>query len=133
MALVATGADQRELDVSTEEMRRQIAFYASTPTYRPVLDTHDWGAVGETLGRLALRKQWDDMPQHVTDAMLDVFAVVATWDDLPDALRSRYTGRLDRLTLYRPFRTDEAHRWAQLCDALRGAPDADLRDAPGDA
>ena len=34
-------------------VRQQLAFYASTPSYRAVLDHHGWGNVGEELSKLA--------------------------------------------------------------------------------
>ena len=43
------------------------------------------------------------MPGLITDDMLAEFAVAAPLPSLAGALRERYTGLLDRVTLYRPF------------------------------
>ena len=86
-----------------EDARRQIAFYASTPSYRPVLALHGWTETGEKLSSLAARGQWEQMPALITDDMLATFAVLAGPEDLPAALRQRYAGLADRLSLYVPF------------------------------
>ena len=39
--------------------RMQIAFYASTPTYRPVMAHHGWGEAADRLQALARRGAWD--------------------------------------------------------------------------
>lgn len=103
-------------DAGREAMREQIAFYASTPTYRPVLDLHGWTDVGAALSEEARHGRWTAMPALVPDPMVDAFAVtVDAWAALPAALHSRCDGLLDRVSLYRPFGDprDEAG-WARL-------------------
>lgn len=86
-----------------EAARQQIAFYASTPSYRTVMAHHGWEDTGEALSRLAARQQWAQMPALISDAMLETFATVAEEGDLAAALEERYAGLADRLTLYLPF------------------------------
>lgn len=86
-----------------EFVRQQISFYASTPSYRPVLNQHGWAEVGEQLSALAARGQWADMPALISEAMLEVFAVSAPLAELAGPLQERYAGLLDRVALYRPF------------------------------
>jgi probable F420-dependent oxidoreductase len=90
-------------DQQMQFAREQIAFYASTPSYRPVLALHGWEEIGERLSQLAARKQWAEMPALVDDTILRTFAVVADPADLAAALHERYAGLADRLTLYLPF------------------------------
>ena len=104
-----------------EEVRRQIAFYASTPSYRVVLEVHGWAAVGERLSRLAARQAWDEMPALITDEMLATFALEADEDTLPQALVARYAGLLDQVALYLPFDPREAARWRAWREGLRRA------------
>lgn len=102
-------------EMEREMVRAQISFYASTPTYRPVLEAHGWGATGETLSMLAARGKWDEMPQQITDKMLDVFAVLAPEDKVVDAIKARYEGLLDRITLYTPFEPgQDTEKWGAL-------------------
>lgn len=63
-------------DRSAADVRRQIAFYGSTPAYRKVLDLHGWGDLHEELHRLSRRGRWDEMAELVTDEVLHAFAVV---------------------------------------------------------
>src|ERR671939_1206576 len=43
---VVTGEGEKEIEEGREKMRSQISFYASTPTYRTVLEAHGWQDVG---------------------------------------------------------------------------------------
>lgn len=107
-----TGQDR---DRAREETRKQIAFYASTPSYRTQLEAHGWSDVGEQLSRLASRGRWDEMAALITDDMLAEVAVEAP--TLPEAariLKERYTGLADRLALYVPFTPGERDdEWAE--------------------
>lgn len=100
--------------------RSQIAFYASTPSYRPVLEHHGWTEIGERLSGLASQGQWGEMPGLIDDAMLAEFAVQAdSLPELAEPLKDRYTGLLDRVTLYRPFSPGlEDDGWRRLAQAL---------------
>lgn len=85
------------------QARQQIAFYASTPTYKTVLNHHGWGQISSRLGPLAARRQWADMPALVPDDMLAEFAVAGSWADLPYLIRQKYAGLLQRVSYYLPF------------------------------
>jgi alkanesulfonate monooxygenase SsuD/methylene tetrahydromethanopterin reductase-like flavin-dependent oxidoreductase (luciferase family) len=79
-------------DASEEDfVRSQIAFYASTPSYRPVMALHGWGDAADRLGGLARQGAWAEMPSVVDSEMLRAFAVVAPPDDLARALRGVMT------------------------------------------
>ncbi len=81
--------------------REQIGFYASTPTYRAVLDHHGWGDVGEQLSTLARAGKFEELPRLVTDEMFDAFVTRArTYEELGRRSRERYDGILDRVALY---------------------------------
>jgi len=97
-----------------EEMnfaRAQIAFYASTPSYRSVMALHGWGDVAEKLSGHAARGEWAEMPMLITDEMLDEFCVVVDEENLTHGLRQRYGGIADRLALYIPFVAGERDEW----------------------
>ena len=52
---------------------------------------------------MAREKKWREMPALVTDEMLAAFTIEAAPDDIGSALEERYTGLIDRVTLYIPF------------------------------
>jgi probable F420-dependent oxidoreductase len=116
---VIAGHTDAEIEAAKAPVREQVAFYASTPTYRVILDVHGWGEVGERLSHHAARKQWDQMPALITDDMLEEFAIVGRWDEIPARIKARYDGLLDRVTYYLPFvpGQDEA-RWRQTVEAF---------------
>jgi probable F420-dependent oxidoreductase len=99
---------------SPEEMnfaRAQISFYASTPSYRPVMDLHGWAGVAERLSAHAAKGEWAEMPMLITDEMLKEFCLVTEEDKLADALKKRYEGTADRLSVYTPFVPGEKDEW----------------------
>jgi len=102
-AFVICDPEQREF------VRQQVAFYASTPSYRPVMALHGWESAAERLSAAAARGKWAEMPEMITDEMLEVFATTADVDELPAALKQRYTGIADRLSLYTPFSPGEGN------------------------
>jgi len=101
-----------------EEMnfaRAQIAFYASTPSYRPVMDLHGWTAVAEKLSAHAARGEWGEMPMLITDEILSEFCLVSEAENLASELKKRYEGIADRLALYTAFVPGEKdERWKKL-------------------
>ena len=101
-------------------VRTQIAFYASTPTYRPVMELHGWGDTADRLQVLARKGVWQEMAMLIDDEMLDVFAVVCSPSDLPEKLAERYAGLVDRLALYVPFIPGERdEEWSELLAGVR--------------
>jgi probable F420-dependent oxidoreductase len=100
---VVTGEKLVEIEEQREKMRAQIAFYASTPTYRTVLEAHGWEEVGEKLGKLARDEKWDEMPELISDEMLRAFAIEAAPDEVGSVLKERYENLLDRVALYIPL------------------------------
>jgi probable F420-dependent oxidoreductase len=116
--IVPGGADA---EGQRESVRAQISFYASTPTYRTVLEAHGWEPVGERLGALAREKKWREMPALVTDEMLGAFVVEAAPEELGPALVERYSGLVDRVSLYLPLVPGERDDfWRKVVGSVRG-------------
>jgi len=91
--------------------RMQIAFYASTPSYKPVMDLHGWGETAEKLSGFAAKGEWAEMPMLITDEMLSEFCLITSQDNLASDLKKKYQGIADRLTLYTPFVPKEKDEW----------------------
>jgi probable F420-dependent oxidoreductase len=90
--LIATAADAGELARRVEDIRARLAFYLSTPAYRPAADYHGLGDLARELSRLARERDWEKMPNYVSDAILDLYAVVATHDEIAAKLCERFAG-----------------------------------------
>jgi len=87
-----------------EFCRQQVAFYASTPSYRAVMDLHGWGETAENLSALAARGQWAEMPALINEEMMQEFVTQADSPAaLAQALQKRYATLAQRLALYLPF------------------------------
>ncbi len=108
-AFVATSPEEEA------SARSGLAFYASTPSYRPVMALHGWEGIAEKLSAHAARGEWDPMPSLLTDEMLRTFCLVVAESDLAPALKERYSGLADRVTLYSAFNPGEKDAfWRRL-------------------
>jgi probable F420-dependent oxidoreductase len=114
---VVTGEGE-QLEQATVATKRQIAFYGSTPAYRPVLELHGWGELGDELNRMSKRGEWEAMGELITDEMLDAFAVVAPLDDVPARVGERFGDLVDRFSFYTPYRLDAA-RWPEIVERFK--------------
>jgi len=100
--------------------RMQIAFYASTPSYRQVFALHGWEEVAQQLSKLAARGKWGEMGDLIDDEILATYGVVAAPEDLGNAITERYQGLADRLTLYIPFSPRERDDfWKDLITKIK--------------
>ena len=99
-AFVVTGRTRDEIERNKGPVRQQIAFYASTRTYIGVLESHGWGETCIQLNEKAAKGDWTGMASLITDEMLEVYAVQGLIDDIPDLIKKKYTGVLDRLGFY---------------------------------
>jgi probable F420-dependent oxidoreductase len=121
-AFVIAGENEERATEQRESVRAQISFYASTPTYRTVLEAHGWEEVGERLGTMAREKKWREMPALITDEMLAAFAIEAAPDEIGRALRERYEGLIDRVALYLPFVPGERDEfWQTVVESARAS------------
>lgn len=119
---IVTGANDRAMDASRAMVKGQISFYGSTPSYRPVLDLHGWGALGEELHEMSRRGAWAEMGDRVTDDVLDAFAVVARPEELPERIAERCGGLVDRLAFTAAL--DDPDQLAEVVRRVRAAAGA---------
>jgi probable F420-dependent oxidoreductase len=103
-SFVVVGDTEAERAEQARMVKQQIAFYASTRTYAPVLAVHGWQDLTPKLHKKSVEGDWKGMADLITDEMLDTYAVTATYDQLRDRLVERYAGLLDRTALYQPYR-----------------------------
>ena len=99
---IVTGKDEAALNAEREKVRYRLAFYGSTRTYHDVLALHGWQDLGLKLHEMSRKGQWSQMAAEVPNEVLETFAVVATYDDLPQKVKARYGGQTDSLTLTMP-------------------------------
>ena len=102
-AFIVTGETEEEMAAASFATRKQIAFYGSTPAYKGVLDHHGWGDAQVELNHMSKAGEWDAMADLIDADMLDAFAVVAEPQDIAQALLTRYSNLVDRISFYAPY------------------------------
>lgn len=116
-----TGRDEEELAAKAQTVKEKLAFYGSTPAYRPVLELHGWGDVQPELAELARRGEWSKMADVIDDEMLAEFAVVGAPEDVPRLVAERFGGRIDRVSFNAPF-TEDPELWGQVVSGIQEVP-----------
>ncbi|OHV30911.1 MULTISPECIES: TIGR03617 family F420-dependent LLM class oxidoreductase [Pseudofrankia] len=97
-----TGRDEAELAANLGAARHQLAFYGSTPAYRPVLEHHGWGELGDELHLLSKRGEWARMAQAVPREVVEAFAVVVEPAAVAGEIARRWGGLVDRVQIGLP-------------------------------
>jgi probable F420-dependent oxidoreductase len=91
-----TGRDDAEIEQRLRAARAQLAFYGSTPAYRPVLEHHGWGELGDELNRLSKLGEWATMGEAIPREVVEEFAVVGPPEAVGPELERRFGGLVDR-------------------------------------
>ncbi len=109
------GDTEQELASARASVKQQLAFYASTRTYEPVLAAHGWQDLTPKLHRKSVEGDWKSMGELITDEMLETYAVTGTYADIAQRIQERYAGLLDRCNLYQPWQPGlDDPRWPAL-------------------
>ena len=93
---VVTGRDDQEVERAKAQTRQQIAFYGSTPAYKPVLDSIGAGEMQPELNAMSKQGRWAEMAGLISDDMLGAFAIVAEPAKIAQAFKARYGDIVDR-------------------------------------
>ncbi len=120
--MVVTGATTAAFDIALESVRAQVAFYASTPAYRVVLEVHGWGDLQPKLQECTRLGDWAAMAALIPDDVLDAVAIVAPPDEVAPAIEERYGNLLDRVALNAPYAVDP-EMWAEIVADLQWSGD----------
>lgn len=120
--MIAMGGTDEDIHGQREFFRGQIAFYASTPAYRHVLDADGYGDLCDELHRMSRTGQWAEMASRVPDDLLDAVTVSGRWEELPSLLWTRYGGVLDRLA---PYGVPDVAKWCEVARAVSALASGD--------
>nr|BFE38977.1 LLM class F420-dependent oxidoreductase [Actinomadura rugatobispora] len=121
LPLTATGTTEESLAAAVRAVREQIAFYASTPAYRGVLDLHGWGALGDELHALSRGddpEKWTTMGDAIDDEVLNAFAVVGPPERIASVLTERFGDLVTRFQFYAPYE-HEIDLWTPVMADLK--------------
>src|SRR5215211_1798544 len=116
--MLAAGDSEEEQARAADRIRSQIAFYASSPMYREVLDCIGCAELQTDLHRLVKAGRWAELPGIVDDGVLDHFVLRGTLEELPARIHARYGGYYDRAVPYLALEGVEPDRLAQFVAAV---------------
>jgi probable F420-dependent oxidoreductase len=104
--IVCTGRDEAEMATAVAGTRAMLAFYGSTPAYRPVLDAHGWGDLQPELNTLSKQGRWDEMNVLIDDEVLDTLAVRGEPAEVATEILRRFGDVATRVGFYLPYAID---------------------------
>jgi probable F420-dependent oxidoreductase len=116
--LVVTADADEEFERVVRAAREQIAFYGSTPAYRPTLDCHGWGDLHVELNRMSKASRWAEMADLIDDEVLETIAVVGPRREIAGKLKARLAGLADGVSLTHN-RAPDAEHWADVVADLK--------------
>ncbi|UAK30437.1 TIGR03617 family F420-dependent LLM class oxidoreductase [Nocardia asteroides] len=115
--MVALGRTEEALSTAVDGVGSLIAFYGSTPAYRPVLEVEGWTQLHTRLHALSKTGGFAEMRSLVTGEMVRTIGVVGTPRECAAQIRARF-GDIDEVCCYFPGYTPDAADVADLVDAL---------------
>ncbi len=121
VTIVVTGRTEEELARSREAVRQQLAFYGTTPAYRPVFELHGRGDLHPVLKQRARAGEWSAMADLIDDELLHEVAVVGEPHEIAPRIRARLDGITDRVSLVNN-RAPDPHHFAEVVSALKNPP-----------
>jgi probable F420-dependent oxidoreductase len=117
--IVACGRTEEELALAHQGARMLLAFYASTPAYRPVLEVEGSADLQPELNALSKEGRWTEMGATIDEQMLATLAVQGSPAECARQILDRYGDVATRLAFYQPYAADPTTT-GELLDALSG-------------
>ncbi|MGA2932452.1 MAG: TIGR03617 family F420-dependent LLM class oxidoreductase [Acidimicrobiales bacterium] len=105
--IVCCGRTEEEMETARMAGRWLLSFYASTPAYRPVLESEGWGELQPELNELSKSGRWEEMPGLIDDGMLAALAAVGSPKEVALDIADRFGGQVDRVGFYTPYLISE--------------------------
>lgn len=101
-AIVAMGDTEEEVTTARRAVRNLLAFYGSTPAYRPVLEVEGWADLQPELNLLSKQGRWREMAGLIDDTMVDALTVSGSPADCAAQIRNRFGDTAARVCCYFP-------------------------------
>jgi probable F420-dependent oxidoreductase len=116
-SFLVTGADEASFQRSKDMVKQEIAFYAATASYRPVLELHGWGALASDAVKLAAGGRLDLLGPSIDDEVLEAFAIVAEPDQVAGRIKARFGDIATQIIV--PMPAEGHDTWSGVLAALR--------------
>jgi probable F420-dependent oxidoreductase len=88
--MIVTAATENELAPRIVDLRKRLAFYASTPAYRVQMELEGFGEQAERLTELSKANRWAEMLDVFTEDMAYRYAAIGTHDVIIDRIRDHF-------------------------------------------
>ena len=118
-AFTVVAKDDEDLAQQTKAMRQLVAFYASTPAYRAVLDVHGWGDLQADVQKLVKADRWSETGDLIDDQVLHAFVTIGDAAQVGEKLAKRFGGMVDRLNISN--RTASLSELSTIVDLLKAS------------
>lgn len=119
-AIVVTGETAEARAIAAQSARSLLGFYASTPAYRPPMETIGYGDLQPELNKLSKEGRWDELGNHIDQTFFDAFTTSGEPADIAPQLLEKYGDYADRLAIYAPFEAPDS-LWTRVVADLKGA------------
>ena len=120
VTIIVTGRDEAQFTASHEAVRKQLAFYGTTPAYQPVFELHGYGELHPELRRLARDDRWDEMAGLIDDDLIATIAVVGEPHEIAAKVTARLAGISDSVSLVNNRAPDPLHFAEVVADLTVG-------------
>jgi probable F420-dependent oxidoreductase len=116
--IVSAHDTEEEPELAAAGTRRLLAFYGSTPAYRPVLAAHGWEDLQPELNAMSKQGRWREMGGLISDEIMHTLAACGSPAEIAAYIRDRVDGVSDTVCLYQPTPIGSA-TLAAIIDELR--------------
>jgi probable F420-dependent oxidoreductase len=116
---MAMGDSDEEVEERRGQVRAQLAFYGSTPSYRPVLEAIGYGDLQPRLTALTKSNDWDRLAEVLPADFMDHFAVSGRPEDMPELARKHLGDRPNRTSSYYGWPQGDQERLKAIFDDFR--------------
>ena len=120
--------DEPQRQTRIDQARRQLAFYASTAAYRPVLEAIGCAELQPALAQLVREQKWDSLAGLLDDDLLAHFVVVGTPEEMPQRTRDHLPDFVTTTSPYTGWAVDDPGRLAAIVSRF-----SDVRRSSGHA
>ena len=121
-SMVGVASTEEELATAIDGLANLIAFYASTPNYRPALEAEGWQDLQPRLNELSKSGNFADMRALITDEMVRTYAIVGTPEECADQIQKRFGADASDVCCYFPGYTPSQTDLGDMVAAIHRIP-----------
>lgn len=115
---MAIGDNDESIEQQRDALRKQLAFYASTPAYRGVLEAIGEGELQDKLHTMSKEGKWNEMATQISDDILEQLVVSGKPEEMPRLVWQRFGSRFDRVSSYFGWPDDDPERMQGIVQAF---------------